>query len=166
MLATNGSELPFAPERWDEHSKVNNCYAYALNAFDAQRLAKPQPGEVHGGREPIRPAEYTCEAVTSRMYADFPWPHVRPAAEASPCPAGYYKIALAVDPHRDYHFYRQDADGTWSHKAGERKVSVRDASGQRILNPRLADQEYDKFNYSTFCGYFCVRRPPEYTMLD
>jgi hypothetical protein len=40
-------------------------------------------------------------------------------------------------------------------------VSVRDASGQRILNPRLADQEYDKFNYSTFCGYFCVRRPPE-----
>jgi hypothetical protein len=33
-----------------------------------------------------------------------------------------------VDPKSDYHCYRQDDDGLWSHKAGGSKVTRLDAS--------------------------------------
>jgi hypothetical protein len=60
---------------------------------------------------------------------------------------------------KDYHFYRQDKDGYWSHKTGDKKISNLDASGNRILNPELCDRNYDKknndeYNYEIFCGYF------------
>ncbi len=56
---------------------------------------------------------------------------------------GYYSIYLVVGQNRfwspdgmfsDYHFYRQDKGGGWSHKPGTTKVSTVDASGKRIKN--------------------------------
>lgn len=154
--APNGYELAFAPEEWNEHSKVNNCYAYALGALDADRPVKPQPGEITGGLPKITAEEYTCPAITHRMMADFPPPHLLPGSEAASCPAGYYKVALAVDERRDYHFYRQDPDGRWSHKMGEKQVSRLDGAQREIVNPRCAVSDFGSYDYNTFCGYFCA----------
>ena len=37
-------------------------------------------------------------------------------------PGDGYAVLLVIWPNRDYHWYRQDADGTWSHKPGSTKV--------------------------------------------
>ena len=37
---------------------------------------------------------------------------------------GGYAVLLVVSPAKDYHWYRQDSDGTWSHKLGETPVET------------------------------------------
>ena len=77
----------------------------------------------------------------------------------------HYKIALVIDnkgDKLDYHFYRQDNNGYWSHKTGHDPVSNVDASGKLITNPETCDRNYDKkkndeFNYEIFCGYYAVK---------
>jgi hypothetical protein len=74
------------------------------------------------------------------------------------------KIALVVDKGEDYHFYRQDKDGMWSHKDGSNKVKRYDALKQPIANPELASRDYrwqgSDLNYEDFCGFYCVPRDP------
>ncbi len=56
---------------------------------------------------------------------------------------------------RDYHFYRQDKGGRWSHKPGRTEVTNRDASGNPITDPRRADRKYEGLEYTEVCGCFC-----------
>jgi hypothetical protein len=65
-------------------------------------------------------------------------------------------VALVVDPNRDYHWYRQNPDGSWSHKRGHTAVTNVDASGRLIWDPEAANRNYGSYNYSAFGGYFCV----------
>ena len=92
---------------------------------------------------------------------------------------GFYLTAIVLDTRKgiqfsdsrsdfeqpDYHFYRQDSDGTWSHKANNSNISRIDASGKIIINPKLADRNYKKilFNgmqwdlqYNQFGGFIYV----------
>jgi hypothetical protein len=74
-------------------------------------------------------------------------------------PPGYHPVALVVDPGGDYHWYRQDSHGLWSHKPGNTPANNVDASGNLITNPETADRNYiptGGWNYSVFCGYFYV----------
>ena len=52
---------------------------------------------------------------------------------------GYYSVYLVVDNCIDYHWYRQDKGGYWSHKPGRTPVKKLDASGKMIKNPAKAD---------------------------
>lgn len=52
---------------------------------------------------------------------------------------GYYSVYLVVDNCIDYHWYRQDKGGYWSHKPGRTPVKNLDASGKMIKNPAKAD---------------------------
>ena len=76
------------------------------------------------------------------------------------CPIGTYKIALVVDnnePSVDYHWYRQNSDGTWSHKRGNTEVTNLDALGQSIYVPDSCYRKYsDELNYDTFISYYAV----------
>lgn len=78
------------------------------------------------------------------------------------CPARTSKIALVVDADEDYHFFRQDSNGMWSHKPGGTPVTNVDADGRLIYDPKLANRNYDKkgskLNYDIFCSYMCVPR--------
>ena len=78
------------------------------------------------------------------------------------CPAHTSKIAIVVDKDEDYHFYRQDSNGMWSHKPGGTAVTDKDADGRPIYDPKLTNRNYDgkgsKLNYDIFCSYFCVPR--------
>lgn len=59
----------------------------------------------------------------------------------------------------DYHFYRQNPDGTWSHKQGcGGKATNLDGNGNVINDPETCsryDIEID-FNYGTFVGFYAV----------
>jgi hypothetical protein len=68
------------------------------------------------------------------------------------CPAHTSKIALVVDPDEDYHFYRQDNNGLWSHKDGWKLATNKDAKGKLIKSPETANRGY----YNLFCGYYAV----------
>ena len=77
------------------------------------------------------------------------------------CPEGCYKIAFVIDnqePTYDYHWYRQNSDGTWSHKPGTTEVTNLDCSGKIIMDPRKANRNAGYgVNYNVFVGFFVVK---------
>lgn len=82
-----------------------------------------------------------------------------PIGKYEKCPEGTYKVALVcyktgrwIFTSQDYHWYRQDADGYWSHKQGTTEVKRIDNSGMLITDPETCDRG----NYTNFVGYFAV----------
>jgi hypothetical protein len=63
-----------------------------------------------------------------------------------------------MDPGVDYHWYRLDNNGRWSHKPGHGDATDKDASGKPITNPETADRNYpgNGVDYKDFCGYYYV----------
>jgi hypothetical protein len=136
---------PYNPGKWNDDPyilKNNNCYNYACDLITNM---KAQPGLGSGS-----------------MYRDFSCGSVGPASEqdglvsvagvtGSP-PANSLFTALVVAPGVDFHWYRFDSNGRWSHKPGETRATDRDQGGQIILNPEIADRGI----YTDFCGYFLV----------
>lgn len=102
----------------------------------------------------------TCKAVERLMRTDVP--DLRRTTQRAKCPRGSSKIALVVHPGEDYHFYRQDPDGWWSHKDGANPVKRYDAEGKPIWDPQTAARDFRAkgsfLNYSDFCGYWCAPR--------
>ncbi len=81
--------------------------------------------------------------------------------------SGHYLIALVIASGyqipqyaneiyiRDYHWYRQDRDGTWSHKPGHSSATNLDGSGNRIYDPRVCDMHADFWESEGGNDYFC-----------
>lgn len=76
-----------------------------------------------------------------------------------------YKVALVIDNQYkygdkykyDYHWYRQNSDGTWSHKPGTTPVTNLDASKNIIMDPLECDRNVeDGLNYNYFVGYYAI----------
>jgi uncharacterized Zn-binding protein involved in type VI secretion len=149
-ISGKGSNPPYEPGRWNKQpvKGSTNCYAYAANDPDGHPPGKPQPGE-HCGH----PANAVSCAEVSRASA---CDGMIPAPDPPPARPGYYAVALVCDPGVDYHWYRQDEGGGWSHKPGNTDVTNVDASGNRISDPSAANRNYGAINYSKFCGYFYV----------
>lgn len=137
---------PFNPSKWNIPTvqPFNNCYNYAndqiTNTF-------AQPGKATG--HPI--VSPTCAGVQPSAVSDglttaanFSTPHA--------AGSGWY-VALVVWPLTgedwDYHWYRQDNLGCWSHKPGSTPAKNTDNSGNRIADPRTCDRG----PYTDFCGY-------------
>jgi uncharacterized Zn-binding protein involved in type VI secretion len=140
---------PYEPKRWNQQpvKGSTNCYAYAANDPDGHPPGKPQPGE-HCGSPAASPS---CADVTKASVCDGMIPAPKPTPKS-----GYYVVALVSAPGKDYHWYRQDDNGNWSHKPGNTDATNVDASGNIITNPETADRAYGRLNYSQFCGYFYV----------
>ncbi len=165
ILGTNGS---FNDRLYLRES--HNCYSYLLNlkSPEAEQLCekeykdqnyckRSQPGYA-AGFEPIEKKDLLCPEVMKRTLADNP--SIRATTFYSTCKGDEYKGALVVDPGSDYHYYRQNDDGYWSHKPGYKPSTLYDASGKLITNPKKANRNYGRLNYKDFCGYFCVPRQP------
>ena len=50
------------------------------------------------------------------------------------------------------------AAGLWGHKRGLAELTVLDASGKFIKDPRDADRKYDNLNYTKYVGTWCVNQ--------
>lgn len=120
----------------------------------------PQPGYASGHPQFSKYVYKGCLDMVHRLWGDNP--DVKATQFHLRCPYTTSKIALIVDPKRDYHFLREDPDGFWSHKPGSMDVSRIDSSGRPILRPDRALFIYknhkEPLRYTKFCGYFCVPR--------
>lgn len=155
-MPLNGSELEYQPDSWNGSSVGSyNCYAYALNTKNHGFM---QPGQSEGHNF-YNTDDYLSKDVLIDMVEidsenygfDF-----KPIGKFEQCDPGYYKVALVVDPDDDYHWYRQNYDGTWSHKPGGTNVTNLDNSNNVIYDPEICNRNSGYLNYSEFYGFFQV----------
>ena len=83
------------------------------------------------------------------------------------CKKGWRKVLLVIQDAsvtdangnkgvNDYHWYRQEPDGSWSHKRGDLAPQTTDASGDPIKDPEKADRHHSGTrDYDKSCGYLC-----------
>ncbi len=159
--------IQFQPERWHACHEADwlscedgvNCYSYILN----------QPGYFWSV-----PGEGFVKAQTRKYFQsfderykniagdDFRQRLISGAIDDGLIPTetaveqdGYYLAALFfADGEKDFHWYRKDDNGFWSHKNGRESASNCDDAGNVIKNPL----ESQHVTYPIFGGYFHVPR--------
>jgi len=127
-----------------------NCYTHAFKLGNRKSWYNTQPGSISGSYKKGDKRNYHCPIIINRVLDDqksntFYQP------DCKPCPKNYYQVGLAVDPDRDYHFYRKDGPRSWSHKPGRKKVRY------TSKDPRLMKRKHGKYTYSDWCGCFCTQ---------
>lgn len=157
-------KLSAAPESADIDLVTNhfcekcNCYSYAVQDYLAGYLGEhdnddfnylPRPGQSRGvsyldlmgtNVEGMRRAVHE----DGLNYAGLTYPKV--------IPPGHYVICCFLEP-KEYHFIRQNRDGSWSSKDGMGAPTTRDCNGNPLKNPEDyygGDKDY------RFVGYFFV----------
>lgn len=161
-LALSGYEKEYNPSLWNGKTRpYNNCYAYALNNQvrpGTNELWFQQPGEYANNWATDFTNEAEMRAAVASDFAKYNEEFgtnlvFQPIGKYDVCPAGTYKVALvAYSDNWDYHWYRQDADGYWSHKPGGTAVTRYDNSGNLIIDPETADRG----GYDLFLGFYAV----------
>lgn len=150
----------------------HNCYTYFLNlkslkAYQQCRkdlgrynyCDRPQPGR-RAGYQQFKKEDFNCKEVMKRTGADNPKMITLKNIKQS-CPRGFYKGAVVVAPGRDYHYYRLNKEGYWTHKPGYKPSTAYDAKGKLITDPQKANRDYGgTLNYTDFCGYTCLPNNP------
>lgn len=154
----SGAEPKYEPLKWNnEKIQYNhNCFAYVLATIAPKRKGKPQPG-YYSNFPPLKKEDYQCENFYQRLKKDIPAMYLTTFSEK--CRNGFYKGFIAIDnkdTEQDYHFYRQDDNGYWSHKPGRQKAVNYDADERIIKNPLKANRKYKYFNYTKPCFFFCL----------
>jgi hypothetical protein len=154
-VALNFTYIPqYKPSEWNDFDTLgvggiqfnNNCYNYACNIVNNTFA---QPGA--GSGNPF--ATLDCAGVGAGVQADgliFSSDFIFGCLGLD----FSHRVALAIWPGEDFHFYRQDRSGMWSHKPGSTEVTNEDNSENLIADPQSADRG----PYTVFCGFYCVRR--------
>jgi hypothetical protein len=167
MIETNGYEYEYNSGYWQSITSSNNCYSYAINN-PATSGGTQQPGALAGVTVSVERDENKninfpkyendiIEAVKADFMAYFNLSnenalqnYFREVERDELCPEGTYKIAFGVGYDGvdvDYHFYRQDASGYWSHKQGRTLVTNVDSNGSLLPDPYYIDDMYYLVGY-------------------
>ena len=136
---------PYSPSFWNNIAYIryyNNCYNYGTNK---RTDTFAQPGSAGGS-----PIVGTITAA--KVYAASVADGLDPSTAYGGCLMNQTKIAVFVWPDVDYHWYRRDSNGYWSHKPGSTYATNLDNSNNVITNPETANRG----NYTTLVGYFCT----------
>ena len=157
----NGSEPEYDNKKWNNNNsikKTHNCYAYVLDIINLSLKSKPQPGYYSGYSHLTDNDIRKCDRMFERIKADNPT--TKRVKYKEQCPNGYRKGYLAVDDgsvsnDTDYHFYRLDSSGLWSHKPGSTNTRTENSNGKKIIAPHLSKRESNSHIYNKSCGYFC-----------
>ena len=122
----------------------NNCYNYANNRI-TNTFA--QPGRATGHMYTQLNNCAAAGAVEPGAVSDglHPVPNFAGHLTAG---HGYY-VALVLWPGTDFHWYRQDKVGCWSHKPGSTAARNIDNAGHAIADPKIANRG----PYTVFCTY-------------
>ena len=150
----------YEPGKWNKKSikASHNCYDYFLNKIDKKRASKCKKEHCYNlmSRPRVKGKKYTCKKLQTRMLKDYPSIKI---AKKKKCPNDHYMGALAVDPkNNEFHYYRKDRNGKWSHKNGPNKANNTDYDGKRIEDAKKANRrsKVSSNHYSKFCNYYCL----------
>ena len=121
----------------------NNCYNYASN-YRSNTFA--QPGRISRLWDFM--PQMTCNEVTHGALSDGLKKTCRGLFST-------WEVALILWPPStgipgDYHWYRRDMMGYWSHKPGQTPARNWDDAGNPITDPMTCDRG----EYTIFCGYY------------
>jgi hypothetical protein len=136
----------YNPAAWNDANGIeynNNCYNYGC---DIQTGTYAQPGSATGNQY----NNINCLEVGNGAQSDGLVPVN--CDEGCGCRECCHQVALVIAPGFDYHWYRKDRDGRWSHKMGGSPATNLDNSNNIITDPRTADRGA----YTVFCGCYCV----------
>jgi len=136
----------------DPWNSSQNCYSYAFGHYEERPYWQQQPGLHSGLYQKGQKTRFTCPLMLQRTLADNQ--HDTYVADChGTCPEGHHKIALAVDPGDpgDYHFFREDPDGSWSHKVGRGQVY------KMTVPPWDSPRYFGRRHYSDFCACMCTK---------
>jgi hypothetical protein len=181
ILPMSEYELDYDTSLWDGFIEdKTNCYAYAINnqtdkdgnlwsQSDSVWGETQDPGiyaDIYGeqiayDRPDSITLKYIANFIISETIRDFEQFSIDNQSEYifetvdrfEVCPSGTYKVALIISSSGDYHWYRQNSDGTWSHKPGTDPVTNIDGLDKVIYDPSLADWQA---TYDIFVGYYAV----------
>jgi hypothetical protein len=140
----------YNPGFWNNNPTIlhnNNCYNYASNKR-TDTFAQPGRGCGHMYTA-INCVEVTRAALCDGLHHRY---QCFPDSEKP-----RYLVALVIAPGPgfvDYHWYRKNKEGFWSHKPGGTPVRNVDNSGHVITDPSRCDRG----PYTIFCGYFYTCR--------
>lgn len=135
----------YEPTWWNDGGQKqlhNNCYNYACN-YRTDTFAQP------GRANATRISALSCIGVRPPALSDSLVSWLQREIQ---CPAQGSLVGLFIWPRWDYHWFRMDQSGFWSHKPGGTAVTNVDNSGKMIKDPRLADRG----RYTDFCGFMVV----------
>ena len=175
-MPTSGGEKPFEPEKWNDAKnggkvqKTANCTAYSADKKVNPITGKPfrgqndtgglsfwQPGDLSGKYNRANENENIINIV-ELMKADLELPNVNMTIRSigkwdRPSKKGY-KVALFIFPSKNnYHWMRQNPDGSWSHKNNVQEVTTFDGRGNVIYDPEQTEYN-DKSQGWYFKGYY------------
>jgi len=153
-------------------TRYNNCYTYAINQPNSPFTERPYSdyNECQIGNLGGHGKKYKRNCFG---YTDWNKKNIVRAVEEDLIKIGLkmtrttlkmfiqnekaWKVALCLEKYSsgttgDYHWYRQNISGTWSHKKGMGKVYFKDDKGKRIYNP----EKCDRGGYNKFVGFFMI----------
>lgn len=161
-LPLGGYESDYIPGFWNQSSIIEkaNCYTYALS-FGGTPLDPGWLAEDYS----LNKSCLSQQKINTLILKDAPYLYELGLASNQNCwhnssklavPSNGYKVALVIALGKDYHFYRQDSNGYWSHKRGKGSVCNVDASGNLIADPQACDRNYTdvSYDYSVFCDFY------------
>jgi hypothetical protein len=137
---------PFDPGKWNNDPNIkrnNNCYNYANDRI-TNSFAQPGRGSGHEGPNPP-----DCAGTGQAAQCD----GQIPIQSVVNTPVEGHYVALVIWPGKDYHWYRSDTNGMWSHKPGQTPARNTDNSGRSIPDPNNCDRG----PYTNWCGFYhCI----------
>jgi len=191
----------------NEYRDYTNCYAYAFDMLvhpdtgDKFRIKRGlEPGELSGKfslTDNIMPVEQKaayfaettagCELLVELVGNDMK----KVGYEFRRCEegerkSGEWKVALFVYPRHDWHWYREDLDGEWSHKQAQQRITRKvgtgpfgkDGSDRKPIYRQLGNDtplneidattgkpktqlqiDAEKIGYPVFVDFFYVKKP-------
>ena len=160
----DNTKLSAAPQGTDIELVSNyfndkcNCYSYAVQDYLAGHLSNqdnddfhylPRPGQTRGRTYSDLMGD-NIEGMRRAIHED--GLNFAGASYPKNIPAGHYVICCFLEP-KEYHFIRQNRDGSWSSKDGRGIPTTNDAFGEPLTNPE--NYYHGDKNYR-FVGYFFV----------
>lgn len=136
----------FDPIPWSSEmvSLSNNCYNYAARVATNTRA---QPGRGSGNQYYSILGETIRNRAVDDGFTDLDNSALGQLPDTDNC-----LVALFAVENIDFHFIRQDGDGTWSHKVGTHAPTNMDNKGEIITDPRTADiGPYQFVRFLSYC---------------
>lgn len=142
--------ITYEPDEWTKLSKDTNCFLYAMNMKN--HFNKYVVGSFGNFHDLIAENNISLDKAISlqREKLDTIGIQYKISSLDEQVPEGYYKVAFYISK-KDYHWIRQDDNGTWSHKRGWfLRPTNRDIDGNIIYNPETANLGISDLLYHEF----------------